>query len=203
MIAAGSATDPSTGVSSVALAGFLSTGALNVKFGDKGKITSSVGGVADAAASIAIGAKATIVIGGYIATGSAAAGNLSSNFLLLRYTSAGKLDKTFGNAGSVTTSFNQPAAISKVLVDADGTIVASGKSIASLVNFDPSTLELAVARYTTKGHLDPSFNVTGQAHSALPAPLQLRPLQHPVAQRNNPPLWDRSRCSPSTQRRTS
>ena len=112
LIAAGSAADPSSGVSSVALAAFLPTGALDAKFGGNGKIAISVGGVDDAASAMAIDGKGNILVGGYSATGSAAAGTLSANFLLLRYTSAGKLDDTFGAHGIVTTSFNQPAAIS-------------------------------------------------------------------------------------------
>ena len=48
------------------------------------------------------------------------------------------------------------------MIDADGTVVASGKTTASLINFDPSTLDLAVARYTAKGQLDATFNGTGK-----------------------------------------
>ena len=163
LIAAGSAGARSSGASSVALAEFLSTGALDTKFGAKGKVVTSVGGVDDAATSLAIDAKGKIVVGGYTGVGSASAGTLSSNFLLLRYASTGKLDKTFGNGGVVTTSFNQPTAVTNVLIDPDGTIVASGKTVASLATLDASELDLAAARYTAKGHLDPSFNGVGQA----------------------------------------
>ena len=163
LIAAGSAGNPSNGVSSVALAAVGPNGALDPKFGAKGKLTTSAGGIDDAASALAIDSKGNIVVGGYSATGSASAGTLSSNFLLLRYKSNGRLDRTFGNGGIVTTSFNQPAAITNVLLDSDGTIVASGKTAASLASIDVSQLDLAAARYTAKGRLDTSFNGAGQA----------------------------------------
>ena len=164
LIAAGSAINPSSGVSSVALAEFLPSGALDHKVRRKGKNRwPGVGGVDDAASALAIGTKGTFVVGGYTGIGSASAGTLSANFLLLRYTSAGKLDKSFGTRGVVTTSFNQPAAISTVLIDPNGTIVASGKTASSLATLNVSELDLAVARYTARGQLDTTFNGTGLA----------------------------------------
>ncbi|HET6250235.1 MAG TPA: delta-60 repeat domain-containing protein [Tepidisphaeraceae bacterium] len=176
LIAGGTAADASTGVSSVALAEFLPNGTLDPKFGLKGKITQSVGGVYDAASALAVDPKGNIVVGGVSATGSASAGSLSANFLLLRYTSAGKLDKTFGAHGIVDTSFNQPAAVTTVLIDPDGTVIASGKTTATLAGLNPAELDIAIARYTSKGQLDTTFNGTGQAIinlAASPTPTSL------------------------------
>jgi uncharacterized delta-60 repeat protein len=150
ILATGTAT--AGGVGSVALARFLSNGALDTKFGVKGKVTTSVRGVDDGASSVAVTPKTgALVIGGFSATGSAAAGSLSADFLVLRYTSAGKLDRTFNRTGFAITSFGQPAAITSVLVQSDGTIVATGKSTASLASINPSQLGLAVAKYNANG----------------------------------------------------
>ena len=179
LVAAGSAGNSSTGVTSVALAEFLPSGALDTAFGGSGNVTTSVRGVADAAFSIAIDSKGNIVAGGYSATGSASAGTLSADFLLLRYSAAGKLDNTFGTHGVVITTFHQPAAISSVVPNADGTIVASGKTVASLTNLDPGSLDLAISRYTAKGQPDTTFNGTGQAILSLSGTAAPASLDHP------------------------
>jgi uncharacterized delta-60 repeat protein len=181
LVAAGSTGNPSNDATSVALAEFLPTGALDTTFGANGKIATNVRGIADAAFSIVIDSKGNIVAGGYSATGSASAGTLSADFLLLRYSPAGKLDDTFGTHGVVITSFNQPAAISSIVLDADGSIVASGKTVASLTNFDPDSIELAIARYTAKGQLDTTFNGTGQAIFPLSGASVSELPNHPVA----------------------
>jgi uncharacterized delta-60 repeat protein len=166
IVAAGSSINPSTGISSIAMCRFLVSGAVDLHFGVKGKVLTTVGGVADLASSVAVDHTGKIVIGGLSASGSAADGSLSSDFVVARYTSSGAIDRSFGH-GPVVTSFGQPSAVSQVLIQADGKIVASGKTVASLINLDPSQVEVAVARYTTKGILDTSFNTTGTAIISL------------------------------------
>jgi uncharacterized delta-60 repeat protein len=160
LVAAGSSVNPASGIASIALARFLPTAALDSRFGSKGKVTTSVRGVADAASSVAIDRTGKIVIGGVSATGSASAGTLSSDFVVARYTALGAIDKTFGG-GPVITSFGQPSAVSQVVIETDGKIIASGKTVSSLTGLDPSQLQVAVARYTAAGKLDPSFNAAG------------------------------------------
>jgi uncharacterized delta-60 repeat protein len=162
LVAAGSTTNPSNGIASIALARFLPTGAVDTRFGSKGKVVASGRGVADIASSVAIDRTGKIVIGGLSATGSASDGSLSSDFVVARYTSAGLLDRTF-NGGTVITSFGQPSAVTQVLIQGDGKIVASGKTVASLTGLDPSQLNIALARYTSAGKLDTTFNSTGMA----------------------------------------
>ena len=129
-----------------------------------------------------------ILIGGYTGAGSADAGTLSADFLLLRFGPGGKLDKSFGNGGIVVTSFNEPSAVSNVLVLADGSIIASGKTAPSLVGLVPSELELAIARYTASGRLDPSFNATGEAIINLSAPPTTSELHSLAAPAQQPAL---------------
>jgi len=75
-----------------------------------------------------------------------AAGQAGSSLALSRYTSAGKLDTTFGSRGIVTTSLGSNAsAISSLAIQSDGKIVAAG-SIFSFGNAQ-SLAQAAVARY--------------------------------------------------------
>jgi len=68
------------------------------------------------------------------------------NLALSRYSSAGKLDPTFGARGIVTTSLGSNAsAISSLAIQSDGKIVAAG----SIFSFGAVTsqAQAAVARY--------------------------------------------------------
>ena len=166
LVAVGSSVNPSSGIASIALTRFLPNGAVDSHFGTKGKVITNVRGVADIASSVAIDHTGKIVVGGLSATGSASDGSLSSDFVVARYTTAGLIDRTFGR-GPVITSFGQPSAVSRVLIQSDGNIVASGKTVTSLSGLDPSHLEVALARYTPKGTLDTTFNGTGMAVISL------------------------------------
>jgi uncharacterized delta-60 repeat protein len=181
LVVAGSTANPSTGVTSIALARLLPNGAPDIHFGTKGLIVTNLRGADDEATSVALAAKGAIVVGGESATGSLAAGTLATDFAVLRYTSAGKLDRTFNRTGSIITSFGEDAAVTRVLVQSDGTIIASGKTASS---FGSTSLGIAVARYTAKGTLDTSFNggktlitLTGQgATASLERPSAIVPL---------------------------
>jgi uncharacterized delta-60 repeat protein len=164
LIVAGSTTFG--GITSIALTRLLNSGATDAHFGIKGQTITNVLSTNDQATSVAIQSKGQIVVGGLSVTGSASDGTLSSDFLVARYTATGKIDPTFGR-GPVITSFGQPAAVTSVLIQADGGIVASGKTTASLATLVPSELDVAIARYTTKGVLDTSFNNTGKAIISL------------------------------------
>jgi uncharacterized delta-60 repeat protein len=145
---AGSATE-------VAVARFLPSGALDPHFGNKGVATAAVGGVYDAAMSVAVQPKGQIVFGGLTVSGSGSA--IASSFLVGRFSATGKLDRTFGGGGFVVTPFGQTAAVTAVVVLPTGSIVASGRTAATL----GGTINVAIARYTTGGALDTSFNHTG------------------------------------------
>lgn len=162
LIVAGSSQNPSSGVTSIALARLLPDGALDTRFGTKGKVITSIGGVDDEATSVALQPKGQIVVGGESASGSFAAGTLASNFAVLRYTSTGKLDHSFDRKGFITTNFGQNSAVTNVLVQSNGDIVASGKAIGSISNGSSGQLAIAVARYNSNGTPDRTFSGTGQ-----------------------------------------
>jgi len=181
LVVAGSTENTSTGVTSIALARLFSSGALDSHFGTKGQIITSLRGVADVATSVALEPKGQIVVGGVSATGSFSAGTLAADFAVLQYTTAGKLDRTFNHSGFNITSFGQDSAVTQVLVQSDGTIIASGKAAAG---FGSTQLGIAVARYTTKGTLDSTFNggrtlitLSGQSATiSLRRPAAIEPL---------------------------
>lgn len=66
---------------------------------------------------------------------------------------AASLDPTFGSAGITSTAFGNYGAAARVVIQADGRIITAGQD--ALGNF-------ALARYTTSGALDTSFNGTGK-----------------------------------------
>jgi uncharacterized delta-60 repeat protein len=162
LVVAGSTQNPSTLVTSVALVRLLPNGALDSHFGTKGKVVTNLRGVDDEATSIAIGAKGAIVVGGLTCTGSFADGTLATDFAVLRYTSTGKADHTFGGSGHVITSFGVDSAVTKVIVQSTGQIVVSGKTISGFTGGTLGQLGIAIARYNTNGSLDTSFNGTGK-----------------------------------------
>ena len=158
LVAAGSATVGS--VTDIALARILPTGVLDRRFGTKGLVTTSVRGVFDSATSVAIEPKGQIVVGGLSA--GVTVSSSTADFVVARYTAAGRLDRSFDGTGTVVTSFGGPSAVTQVLVQANGEIVASGKTTASLTSIVANETEIAVARYTVRGVLDGTFNGSGQ-----------------------------------------
>lgn len=162
LIAVGWATAPATGTRRVAVSRFLPTGLLDKRFGTNGRVMTNVRGVDDEAASVAFEPNGPIIVGGLSASGSVAAGNLSSDFLLIGYTRDGRVNREFGD-GPIITSFGQTSAITRVLVQADGGVVASGRTTSQLGSATPDKFDLALARYTRTGKPDKTFAGTGQA----------------------------------------
>ena len=158
LVAAGSATVG--GVVEIALARVLPSGVLDRRFGTAGEVTTSVRGVFDSATSVAIQHNGGIVIGGLSAA--VTADTSTTDFVVARYTSAGRLDRSFGG-GAVITSFSGPSAVTQVLIQADGRIVAVGKIAENLADIVSNQLEVGLARYTTRGVLDTAFDGSGQA----------------------------------------
>jgi uncharacterized delta-60 repeat protein len=159
LVAAGSTTG-ADGVTKIALARVLPTGVLDRRFGTDGQVTTSVGGLFDSATSVAIQSNGEIVIGGLSVV--VTAENSTTDFVVARYTSGGRLDRSFGG-GTVLTSFSGPSAVTQVMIQADGRIVAVGKVAGSLSNIVSNQLEVALARYTTRGVLDSAFDSSGTA----------------------------------------
>jgi uncharacterized delta-60 repeat protein len=86
------------------------------------------------------------------------AGTTGGDFCLIRITSAGAIDNTFGAGGLAQTPVGtQLDKAYSVAIQSDGKIIAAGT--ANSGSFDES----AFVRYTTTGALDPTFDSDGKA----------------------------------------
>jgi uncharacterized delta-60 repeat protein len=137
-----------------ALVRYNTNGALDNTFGTNGIVTSDLQlGSDDVAYSVALQADGKIVVGGYSDDGS------NKDAALVRYNTNGSLDNTFGTNGITTTNFEalQQDEIKVVKIHAlTGKIVVGGSTIIT-----SSVSKPVVARYTTAGTLDNTFNTTG------------------------------------------
>jgi uncharacterized delta-60 repeat protein len=111
--------------------------------------TTDFGGAADGATSIVVQADGKILLGGY--SGGA--------FALVRYNENGTLDASFGTGGKVTTAIGAIARAYAVKLQNDGRIVLAGSSAVSNSPFNPT---FALARYTSTGILDNTFDTDGR-----------------------------------------
>lgn len=71
---------------------------------------------------------------------------------------AASLDPTFGSAGITSTAFGSYGAAARVVIQPDGRIITAGQDALG---------DFALARYTTSGALDTSFNGTGKVTTTL------------------------------------
>jgi len=74
--------------------------------------------------------------------------------LVLRYTTNGALDTSFGTDGLVRTLVNNSAEANALLIQPDGKILIAGYT-------QSATTELLIIRYLPDGSLDPSFGSSG------------------------------------------
>jgi uncharacterized delta-60 repeat protein len=144
-----------------ALARYRADGRLDPSFGSGGRVLTlfPLGGLApEGALAVATQADGKVVVAG------------GGGFALARYTVRGRLDASFGHNGRVLTDFSSvpgggPLGIAtSVAIAADGKIVAAGFS-----GSRTALAEGALARYTARGKLDPSFGQGGKVVTALGA----------------------------------
>ena len=137
------------GARDFAMARYNPDGSLDTGFGTGGKVTTDFSSGEDRPYAIAIQPDdQKIVVVGYANTGS------SNAFAIARYTTAGVLDTTFDTDGKVTTDFgtsNTNDRARAVTIQSDGKIVVGGGAEG----------DFTVARYTSAGALDTSFDTDG------------------------------------------
>ena len=136
-----------TGAYQVCLVRFNADGSLDTSFGGGDGIASS--GVTGSAKDVALQSDGTFLV----------AANLSNNnFNLMRFTSSGSLDTSFGGgSGYVSTDLaggNDRA--DSLAIQADGKVVLAG------FGFNGTSFDVALVRYNPDGSLDTSFNGTGK-----------------------------------------
>lgn len=124
------------------VARYSSAGALDTTFNSVGWRTTSVGNGSDSVHALLIQSDTKIV----------AVGSSSSNFALVRYTSAGALDGTFGTGGVAITDCSESLGALSAILQSDQKIVLAGFCSASTV----------VARYDTAGAVDGTYGIEGK-----------------------------------------
>lgn len=160
IVAAGSSFSSAKTVEDFIVARYNANGTLDKRFGSNGKITTDFFRNVDQINALVIQPDGKILVAGVAQLGGN--GGTPRVFALARYTSDGRPDSSFGNGGSLTTSFGGTfAAASAIMVQPDGKIVVAGTA-----DFNPrvpnSGLDFALARYNTNGSLDASFGDAGK-----------------------------------------
>lgn len=127
-------------------------GSLDSSFGTGGKALTPVGTVDDVVYTVGTDSQNRIVAGGYSSSG------VNYDFSLIRLTSGGALDSSFGTGGKVVTPVGTGTDIARSLaIQTDDKIVLVGDIQTSGTPFD-----YAAVRYNTDGTLDTSFGGTGK-----------------------------------------
>ena len=144
------------GISQIALARYNSNGTLDASFGTGGRLTTAFPGASVAIAfSVAVQPDGKVVVAGWTNIDGGA------DFALVRYTSTGTLDASFGTGGRVVTAFPDSQGLSvagvfSVAVQPDGKIVAAGDA-----RLD-GKYDFTLARYNSDGTLDAGFGAGGR-----------------------------------------
>jgi uncharacterized delta-60 repeat protein len=116
-------------------------GKFDPSFGQQGEVTTDFGG-ADVATAVVRLPDGRFVV----------AGRSGQDFAVARYTFKGDPDTTFGTQGRVVTDFGGDDRAEAVALQSDGRIVVAGRSDG----------DFALARYTTTGGLDTTFDGDGR-----------------------------------------
>lgn len=150
----------SSGNNHFAVARYNADGSLDTTFDTDGKVVTPVA-TDDEAYAVVVQPDLKIVVVGMAHPG-------DYNVALVRYDEDGTPDATFGASGIVTTSFGPNPGFgindvaNSVTLQGDGKIVVAGHHMNG-----GTTLEFAVARYTTTGSLDTTFDVDGLQTTAF------------------------------------
>ncbi|MDQ6631954.1 MAG: hypothetical protein M3Y82_09380 [Verrucomicrobiota bacterium] len=138
-----------------AVARYNTNGSLDISFGSGGKAITAIASGEDEATDVKIQADGKIVVAGWGTLG-------SIQFALVRYTTNGSLDTSFGSFGRVTTDFGVVSEGLGMTIQTNGRIVVAGAAIVSGTQVD-----MAVARYLTNGMLDTSFDGDGKVTTPI------------------------------------
>jgi uncharacterized delta-60 repeat protein len=146
IVAAGTAT--LSGAQNIIVAEYNSDGTLNTSFATSGIFNTSAGSANAFGTAVNVDASGNILVGG---------NDDSGNVVLIRLTSAGALDSTFGTGGVATLSLGSGNGgnASAIVIDANNKILVAGTAAIS------GTQYLYVARFNTDGTIDTTFNTTG------------------------------------------
>ncbi|MZR62298.1 hypothetical protein [Alcanivorax sp. DP30] len=137
-----------------ALARYLSNGEPDTSFGSEGAVITDISANSDYAKSVIEDSNGNLVVAGYSHNGSA------YDFALVRYTSNGELDTSFGDGGLVVTDIGSNNDYAhEVIEDNNGNLVVVGYT--NNKRFDSNNYDFVIARYTPAGELDTTFGEAG------------------------------------------
>ncbi len=144
------------GLGDMRLARYNADGSLDTTFGTAGEVTITLAGtLQDETADVAIQPDGKIVV-----VGEARPGNVNSrnDFAVARFNADGTVDTTFGTGGKTYVDFfGSHDQANAVLIQPDGRILAIGHAATVL-----GTNDFAVARLTSAGALDTTFDTDGR-----------------------------------------
>ncbi|HEX3315772.1 MAG TPA: autotransporter-associated beta strand repeat-containing protein, partial [Gemmataceae bacterium] len=83
------------------------------------------------------------------------------DIVMVRYSATGVVDSTFGTSGTVTAALGSSCNADSVTIDGAGKIMIAGEEVSS------GQQVMMVARYTSGGVLDTTFNTTGVQSAAI------------------------------------
>lgn len=156
-----------------AVARLLPSGSLDLSF-NGGAFTIAVGVGRDEASAVAVQNDGSVVVAGYSAVSGTP--GAQRRFAVLRFTSVGVLDGTFGSGGKAIITVGTDDDASGLSILNDGRILVGGTTkrqgalgVASL------HYEFAVARLTTAGILDPTFGAFSGGNGISTANFGQRP----------------------------
>lgn len=138
------------------LARYKTNGSLDTSFGTNGLIFNDLNNAAghNAARDVLLQSDGKIIAVGFSDKNGK---NINYDFVLIRYTTNGSLDTSFGSSGVVFTDFS--GAIDQAFA---GTLQPNGKIIAVGLATISGTTNFGIARYNTDGSLDTSFGTGGK-----------------------------------------
>jgi uncharacterized delta-60 repeat protein len=161
---------PGCCVADFALARLTASGAPDPSFGGDGRVvTDFLPGTdngQDAAHALLVQADGRI-----LAAGSGVGGAGSVDFAVARYRADGSPDSTFSHDGRVTSDFvGFFDEVRGLALDRDGRLVAGGQSC-EFPGTSDEVCDFGLARYTSRGTLDPRFGRQGRVRTDLGADL--------------------------------
>src|SRR5262249_3125586 len=133
-------------------------GAIDIGFGNGGKVATDFSGNLDVAYAIAVQPDGKILAAGETRTSD---DFNTADFALARYNANGSLDSSFGSGGKVRTDFfGQYDGAFALAIQPDGKIISAGTTS---VNAAPGFFfDFALVRYNADGTLDTSFGSGGK-----------------------------------------
>jgi uncharacterized delta-60 repeat protein len=141
---------------SFVLARYNDDGSLDADFDGDGRVFTAFGDQLQAALGVVLQADGKIVAVGGVCGCGGPGDPPSTDFALARYNGDGSLDPSFDGDGKVLTNFGAEDYGSDLAIQADGKLVAVGRTVSTSVQ------DFAIARYNPDGSLDPNFDFDGR-----------------------------------------